>query len=322
MKPEINNLNPDVIFAKLTANMDEYTKNTFREFFDIAFKTKSVPNTKIDFWDVMRFFYQVFQLYYPSQSQYINNPNHHNIHWTARALFQTIPSDPEYKKIPRYLHGVLNHKNKTYRHPYDKNFIVKPERGKSVQFMQQVMQTYSVIYKIEGNPITDKPQQQNLLNELYSELIKLVQTSAVVRAPQRNVNQVLESGSMVLLNEYNIATSFDIVKTAAKERANVYNKAQNNIQESIKTYHKSYDTEYQKLLDRHDVELASQKTFENYQQALKRHRQEKWDFMRAQTIQKSTLCKNNHDTENAARKEMSLVKLIAQFRVARISRMR
>jgi hypothetical protein len=55
---------------------------------------------------------------------------------------------------------------------------------------------------------------------------------------------------------------------------------------------------------------------------LKRHRQEKWDFMRAQTIQKSTLCKNNHDTENAARKEMSLVKLIAQFRVARISRMR
>ena len=160
-----------------------------------------------------------------------------------------------------------------------------------------------------------------MLFRSYSELIKLVQTSAVVRAPQRNVNQVLESGSMVLLNEYNIATSFDIVKTAAKERANVYNKAQNNIQESIKTYHKSYDTEYKKLLERHDIELASQKTFENYQQALKRHRQEKWDFMRAQTIQRSTLRKNNHDTENAARKEMRLVKLIAQFRLARISRM-
>lgn len=317
MTQTLNLSNPENIFAELTANMDEYTKNTFREFFDIAFKTKSVPNTKIDFWDVMRFFYQVFQLYYPSQSQYINNPNHHNIHWTARALFQTIPSDPEYKKIPRYLHGVLNHKNKAYRHPYDKNFIVKPERGKSVQFMQQVMQTYSVIYKIEGNPITDKIQQQNLLNELYSELLKLVQTSAVVRAPQRNVNQVLESGSMVLLNEYNIATSFDIVKTAAKERAKLYKTAR----ESISAFCQHYNTEYKKLLAKQDTELASQKTFENFQQALNRHRQEKWDFMRAQTAQKTTLQENNRRTENDANKELRLIKLIAQFRLARISRM-
>lgn len=321
MTQTLNLSNPENIFAELTANMDEYTKNTFREFFDIAFKTKSVGNATVDFWDVMRFFYHVFQLYYPSQSQYINNATHHNIHWTARTLFHTIPSDPEYKKIPRYLHGVPNQKNKNYRHPYDRNFIVKPARGQSVQFKNQIMQTYSVIYKIEDGPITDKTQQQNLLNDLYTELLKLVHTSAVVRAPQQNLNQALQAGSMVLLNEYNIATSFNTVYTAAQERANVYNKAQNNIQESIKTYHKSYDAEYQKLLDRHDVELASQKTFENYQQALQRHRQEKWDLLRAQTAQKTTLQENNRRTENDANKELRLIKLITQLRLARVSRM-
>ena len=94
---------PEQIFNELTANMDLKTKyGYFKEMHNVIFSVKNSP------WNIVRFLYTIFSVYYPSQQQIVNINSNYDILCTGKELYTITPNSPEYKKIPKYLHGVIN----------------------------------------------------------------------------------------------------------------------------------------------------------------------------------------------------------------------
>ena len=310
---------PEQIFNELTANMDLKTKyGYFKEMHRIFFSVNNSP------WNIVRFLYTIFSVYYPSQQQVVNINSHYDILCVGKELYCITPNSPEYKKIPKYLHGVVNKRKNTFMHPYDRHYIVKPARGQSRQYMEQCMKTFDAMLHFEKMQslynISDNNNRLLLFaGELYNDILKLVSMTTVCSAPKHK--DVINSGSMQMLQEYNLYASVGTVSNAVQNRCNIiekYRSSNNNVHRFLRQLQ---DQEMDRLNKRHDEEQKSVKNFEEFQTMLRRQEQERCDLLKSQReknkIHKQVFAKKQWQIDQARKFE----KTKAQMMMARITRM-
>ncbi|MBR4891885.1 MAG: hypothetical protein IKZ34_01745 [Alphaproteobacteria bacterium] len=315
----IYNKTPEQIFNELTANMDLKTKHSgFKEMHQIMFSANNSP------WNIVRFLYFIFSVYYPSQEQFVNIHSHYDILSVGKELYSVTPTDTKYKKIPKYLHGVVNKRENTFMHSYDKYYIVKPARGQSKQYMEQCMKTFDVMLHFQKMQslynVSDNDKRLVLfVSELYNEVLKLVSMTTVCLAPKRK--NIMDSGSMHLLNEYNKATSFGTVSNAVAARQEILKSRKSKTDKTMRLLRDMSGKEFDSLSQRHDAELVSVTDFNEFQNMLRQHEQERMELLAKQRARIQAFKQTLTNVEKKDEQERKYERLKAQLKMARITRM-
>lgn len=317
----ILNKTPEQIFDELTANIDFKTKSIyFKDMHSYIFSDNNFP------WNVVRFLYVIFSIYYPSQHQLLDINAHYDIVCKGRELYSITPSDPEYKKIPKYLHGVANKRKNTFNHPYDRHYIVKPARGQSKQYMDQCMKTFDALLHFEKMQslykVSDNDNELLLfVSELYNEVLKLVSMTTVCSAPKHK-KDVMLSGSMRLLNEYNMAASFGTVTKAVAARQKILADTKSKNEKTRNFLHDMNNKELGRLSRKHDLELAETNDFETFQTLLRQQEQERFELIEKQQLRNQGFEQCFAKSQMQAEKDKEREMLCAQLKIARVTRMR
>lgn len=316
----ILNKTPEQIFNELTANIDSNIRHVFfQEVYLYMFSTGNSP------WNIMRFLYTIVAVYYPSQCQFLNINAHLDILGMGRELYNITPNSPEYKNIPKYLHGVVNKRENTFMHPYDRCYIVKPVRGQTKQYMDQCMKTYDALLHFEKMQSLYKISDNDnrllvFLSELYNEVLKLVSMTTVCTAPK--YKDIMNSGSMHLLNEYNQAASFGVVAHAMRARRKIISDTKSGIEKQCNLFNELNNQERQRLAHQHDTEIKTITDFTEFQVVLRRHEQELFDLIKNQRTRIQVLKQTAINADKEAERQRKYELLNAQLKMSRITRMR
>lgn len=310
---------PEQIFNELTANMDLKTKyGYFKEMHSVIFSVKNSP------WNIVRFLYTIFSVYYPSQQQIVNINSNYDILCTGKELYTITPNSPDYKKIPKYLHGVINKRENTFMHPYDRHYIVKPARGQSKQYMEQCMKTFDALLHFEKmqvlyNISDDDNRLLLFVSDLYNEILKLVSMTTVCSAPQHK--NIMNSGSMHLLSEYNKAASFGTVTHAMNARRKIIESRKTKTEKTRQLLRDMNSKEFDSLSQRHNAELATVTDFDGFQNMLRQHEQERMDLLAKHRNRIQAFKQTFANSEQKDEQQRKYERLNAQLKMARITRM-
>ena len=101
----------------------------------------------------------------------------------------------------------------------------------------------------------------------------------VCKAP-KPVRDIMQSGSVQMLQEYNLYASVGTVSNAAQNRCDIiekYRSSNNNVHRFLRQLQ---DQEMDRLNKRHDEEQKSVKDFEEFQTMLRRQEQERCDLLK------------------------------------------
>jgi hypothetical protein len=297
---------PEQIFNELTANMDAQSRYGYTKIIH-----DSIFAGSNSLWKIIRFLYAIFGVYSPDIPYTEQAKQIHNI---CNKLYVPIGN------VPKYLRGVLNKRTSKYNHPYDREYIVKPMRGMSQQYITQYRKVMGILRQFERvATIPEEVMILPIISELYTELTKLVSMTRVCKAP-KPVRDIMQSGSVQMLQEYNLY-AVDTVSNAVQNRCDIiekYRSSNNNVHRFLRQLQ---DQEMDRLNKRHDEEQKSVKNFEEFQAMLRRQEQECSDLLKSQRektkIHKQVFEKKQWQIDQARKFE----KIKAQMMMARITRM-
>jgi hypothetical protein len=209
-------------------------------------------------------------------------------------------------------------------HSYDKYYIVKPARGQSKQYMEQCMKTFDVMLHFQKMQslynVSDNDKRLLLfVSELYNEVLKLVSMTTVCLAPKRK--NIMDSGSMHLLNEYNKATSFGTVSNAVATRQEILKSRKSKTDKTMRLLRDMSSKEFDSLSQRHDAELVSLTDFNEFQNMLRQHEQERMELLAKQRARIQAFKQTLTNVEKKDEQERKYERLKAQLKMARITRM-
>lgn len=307
---------PQQIFNELTENMDINVRYDYVKFmYDTAFaKGKSI-------WSIAAFLYAVFHVYSPLPAQLLNTDK------TAvyDALYNISPLSVDYKKLPRYLHGVINKQTGDCRHSYNKQYIVKPARGHSQQFADQCLKIRNLLnsfQKMALLPVRGGSHLIAIVSDVYNEMLKLVSMAKVSLTPENlRKRDIMRTGSVQMLNEYNMYAP-GTVANAVAARQEITNSRKSKAEKVRKMLHDMNSNELDYLSQRHDAELANTTGFDEFQNMLRQHEQERMDLLAKQRARMDAFKQTSTKTEKQDEQQRKYERLNAQLKLARITRMR
>jgi hypothetical protein len=304
----ILNKTPEQIFNELTANMDTRSRYEY-----IKYMHDNIFAGNNSLWKIIRFAYAVFGMYSTDRPHTIYAKQIHDV---CNDLY--LPG----AVIPKYLHGVIDKQTKKYKHPYDRLFIVKPMRGMSQQYMAQYRKVAAIFRYFER--IASIPSENTLLpvvSELYKELQQLVSMTRVCMVP-KVARDVMKTGSVQMLQEYNLYASAGTVSNAVTARRDITARAKSNHKKTRDLLRQLHDNEMARMRKRHEEEQISVTNFAEFQNLLRRQEQERSELLRTQRDKINAFCQSHAQRQKKIEEERRLEKAKAQMKMARISRMR
>ena len=304
----ILNKTSEQIFNELTANMDTRSRYEY-----IKYMHDNIFAGNSSLWKIIRFAYSVFGMYSTDRPHTIYAKQIHDV---CNDLY--LPG----AVIPKYLHGVIDKQTKKYKHPYDRLFIVKPMRGMSQQYMAQYRKVATIFRYFER--IASIPSENTLLpvvSELYKELQQLVSMTRVCMVP-KVARDVMKTGSVQMLQEYNLYASTGTVSNAVSARRDITARAKSNHKKTRDLLRQLHAQELDRMHQRHDEEQQYVKDFAEFQSLLRRQEQERSELLRTQRDKINAFCQSHAQRQKKIEEERRLEKAKAQMKMARISRMR
>lgn len=307
---------PEQIFNELTANMDKNVKYDYVKFmYDTVFaKGKTM-------WSIVAFLYAVFHIYSPLPAQLLNNGKT----CACDALYNISPLSSDYRKLPRYLHGVINKTTGGYRHPFNKQYIIKPARGQSKQFADQCLKIGSLLnsfQKMVVLPVHGSSHLIKIVSDVYNEMLQLVSMSKVSLTPENlRKRDIMRTGSVQMLNEYNMYAS-GTVANAVAARQEITDDRKSKTEKVRQMLHDMNSKELNCLSQRHDAELTNITVFDDFQNMLRQHEQERMDLLAKQHARTQAFQNSLDKSKQKALQERKYERLNAQLKLARITRMR
>lgn len=310
----ILNKTPEQIFNELTANMDLNVKYDYIKFmYDMAFAKG------VSIWSIVGFLHAVFYVYSPLPVQLLNKTGIYD------ELYNISPMSSEYKKLPRYLHGVIDKQTGSYRHPYNKQCIIKPARGQSRQFADQCLKIHNLLSSFQKMvllPVRGETDLIAIATDVYNEMLKLISMTKVSLVPD-NLRQrdIMRAGSVQMLNEYNMYASFGIVTNAVNARRKI-TEARKVTTEHVRQLLRDMNSrEFDNLSQRHDAELTKTTGFDSFQIMLRQHEQERMELSKKQRNRIQVFKKTSSNSEQKDEQQRKYERLTAQLKMARITRM-
>ena len=304
----ILNKTPQQMFDELTANMDTRSKYEYVKFMhDNIFAGSS------SLWKIIRFAHVVFGMYSTDRPHTIYAKQIHDV---CNDLY--LPG----AVIPKYLHGVIDKQTKKYKHPYDRLFIVKPMRGMSQQYMAQYRKVAAIFRYFER--IASIPSENTLLpvvSELYKELQQLASMTRVCMV-SKGARDVMKTGSVQMLQEYNLYASAGTVSNAVTARRDITARAKSNYKKTRDLLRQLHAQELDGMHQRHDEEQKYVKDFAEFQNLLRRQEQERSELLRTQHDKIKVFNQSHAQQREKIDEARKLEKIKAQMKMARISRMR
>ena len=304
----ILNKTPQQIFDELTANMDTRSKYEY-----VKFMHSHIFTGDISLWKIIRFAYAVFGMYSTDRPHTVYAKQIHDV---CNDLY--LPG----AVIPKYLHGVIDKQTKKYKHPHDRLFIVKPMRGMSQQYMAQYRKVAAIFRYFER--IASIPSENTFLpvvSELYKELQQLVSMTRVCMVP-KVARDVMKTGSVQMLQEYNLYVSTGTVSNAVTVRRNITEKAKTNHNKTHNLLRHLHEQELTVMRKRHEEEQIGVTNFAEFQNLLRRQEQERSELLRAQRDKIKAFKESHALRQKKIDEERRLEKVKAQMKMSRISRMR
>ena len=298
---------PHQIFNELTANMDTRSKFEY-----VKFMHNHIFTGDSSLWKIIRFAHVVFGMYSTDRPHTIYAKQ---IHELCNELY--TPSG----NVPKYLHGVIDKRTKKYKHPYDRLFIVKPMHGMSQQYMAQYRKVADIFQYFERvAPMLSENGMLSIVSELYNELQKLISMTRVCMVTHA-ARDVMKTGSVQMLNEYNMYAP-GTVANAVAARQEITNSRKSKAEKVRKMLHDMNSNELDYLSQRHDAELANTTSFDEFQNLLRQHEQERMDLLAKQRARMDAFKQTSAKTEKQDEQQRKYERLNAQLKLARITRMR
>ena len=304
----ILNKTPQQIFNELTANMDTRSRYEY-----IKYMHDNIFAGSSSLWKIIRFAYAVFGMYSTDRPHTIYAKQIHDV---CNELYTPSGS------MPKYLHGVIDKQTKKYKHPYDRLFIVKPMRSMSQQYMAQYRKVAAIFRYFER--IASIPSEGMMLpvaSEMYNELQKLVSMTRVCMVP-KVARDVMKTGSVQMLQEYNLYASAGTVSNAVTARRDITARAKSNHKKTRDLLRQLHDNEMARMRKRHEEEQIGVTNFAEFQNLLRRQEQERSELLRTQREKVMAFKENHARQQKKIEEERRLEKAKAQMKMSRISRMR
>lgn len=223
--------------------------------------------------------------------------------------------------VPKYLHGVIDKQTKKYKHPYDRLFIVKPMRGMSQQYMAQYRKVADILRYFER--VATIPSEGVMLpdaSEMYNELQKLISMTRVCMVTHA-ARDVMKTGSVQMLQEYNLYASAGTVSNAVTARRDITARAKSNHKKTRDLLRQLYDNEMAGMRKRHEEEQIGVTNFAEFQNLLRRQEQECSELLRTQRDKIKAFDQSHAQRQKKIDEARKLEKIKAQMKMARITRM-
>jgi hypothetical protein len=307
-KENVLNKTPEQIFNELTANMDARSKYEY-----IKYMHDNIFAGSNSLWKIIRFAYAVFGMYSTDRPHTIYAKQIHDV---CNDLY--LPC----AVVPKYLHGVIDKQTKKYKHPYDRLFIVKPMRGMSQQYMAQYRKVAAIFRYFER--VASIPSENMLLSvvsELYKELQHLVSMTRVCMMATC-ARDIMKTGSVQMLQEYNMYASTGTVSNAANARCKITESRKSRNKKTRQFLRDMNAQELRRLSLRHDAELTQIENFDELQKILCRHEQERSELLAKQRVRIREFEKTFANSKQQEIQDRNSVRLNTQLKMARVSRMR
>ncbi len=304
----ILNKTPQQIFDELTANMDTRSKYEY-----VKFMHGHIFAGGSSLWKIIRFAHVVFGMYSTDRPHTIYAKQIHDV---CNELYTPSGS------VPKYLHGVIDKQTKKYKHPYDRLFIVKPMRGMSQQYMAQYRKVADILQYFER--VATIPSEGVMLpvaSEMYNELQKLISMTRVCMVTHA-ARDIMKTGSVQMLQEYNMYASTGTVSNAANARCKITESRKSRNKKTRQFLRDMNAQELRRLSLRHDAELTQIANFDELQKILCRHEQERSELLAKQRVRIREFEKTFAKSKQQEIQDRNSVRLNTQLKMARVSRMR
>lgn len=303
----ILNKTPEQIFDELTANMDTRSKYEY-----VKFMHGHIFEGGSSLWKIIRFAHVVFGMYSTDRPHTIYAKQIHDV---CNELYTPSGS------VPKYLHGVIDKQTKKYKHPYDRLFIVKPMRGMSQQYMAQYRKVADILRYFER--VATIPSEGVMLpvaSEMYNELQKLISMTRVCMVTHA-ARDVMKTGSVQMLQEYNLYASAGTVSNAVTARRKITESRKSKNEKTRQLLRDMNSREFDNLSQRHDAELTKTTGFDSFQIMLRQHEQERMELSKKQRNRIQVFKKSSSNSEQKDEQQRKYERLTAQLKMARITRM-
>jgi hypothetical protein len=318
------------MLANMTANMDADTQLDFHVLTNSPYLKNRKKISEYDqFINILNIFL-TFLLYYTDTCHQSYNETTY-INEVYAPLYTITPDDSEYKKIPKYLHGIIDKKSGQFRHPNTCARIIKPARKKSKQFAQQIDIITQTIKSVQQNDSLFNKKNSSTTNKriaalesIYNEILKLISICTICTM-QNNTSPEHTSGSLDMLVEYKLATNFNMVATACEKRKKIQENLSNEITHTnnrIEILDQTYNTEHQNLLNTQNAQLASTKTFAEFQQLNQKYFNQRVKHTNKYIETLKTIHETQKQLEQKAKQAHDFERIQAQIQIAKITRMR
>lgn len=319
----------NTMLTELTSNMDEYTQFQFSVLCRSNFINKNIKLSQYNqFINVLQLFL-TFILFYTDTYRQDQNKSIY-ISETYAPLFTSNATDKKYNKIPRYLHGVIDPRTNKFRHPNTSEYLIKPARNKSKQFITQIEITKQSIQTVQQNEMLlnskNISSQRRIiaLQNIYKELLKLVSMCNICRAPQKDITKHTP-GSLDILCEYKVATNFELILSAVNKREHIATNTHILLQQYEDKLHdleQQYNTQYEQLTNKQNQELSHTKSFQEFQQLNQLHYIQRANLSIKYIDSKKEITTQQKQLQKNKKTQQNFERIQAQMQIAAITRMR
>ena len=317
------------MLANMTANMDADTQLDFRVLTNSPYLKNRKKISEYDqFINILNIFL-TFLLYYTDTCHQSANKNAY-INEIYTPLYTITPNDPEYKKIPKYLHGIIDKKSGQFRHPNTCARIIKPARKKSQQFAHQIDTITQTIQSVQqNNSLFNKTNTSTnkrivALESIYNEILKLV-SMCTICTMQNNTSPEHTSGSLDMLYEYKLATNFNMVATACEKRKKIQENLSNEITQinnRVDVLEQTYNIQHKQLLNTQNKELSTAENFAEFQRLNQEHFNQRVKHTNKYIETLKTIHETQKQLQQKAKQAHDFERIQAQIQIAKITRMR
>jgi hypothetical protein len=160
-----------------------------------------------------------------------------------------------------------------------------------------------------------------VVSEMYNELQKLISMTRVCMV-SKVTRDVMKTGSVQMLQEYNLYASAGTVSNAVTARRDITARAKSNHKKTRDLLRQLHDNEMARMRKRHEEEQIGVTNFAEFQNLLRRQEQERSELLRTQRDKISAFYQSHAQRQKKIEEERRLEKAKAQMKMVRISRMR
>ena len=318
------------MLANITTNMDLDTQFDFLVLNNSPHLRNRKKISEYDqFINILNIFL-TFLLYYTDTYHQIQNQNTY-INEIYAPLYTITSNDSEYKKIPKYLHGIIDKKSGQFRHPNTCARIIKPARKKSKQFAQQIDIITQTIKSVQQNDSLFNKKNSSTTNKriaalesIYNEILKLISICTISVAPKTDFT-TYTSGSLDMLYEYKLATNFNMVATACEKRKKIQENLSNEITQinnRINVLKQTYYIQHTQLLNTQNKELSTVENFAEFQRLNQEHFNQRIQHSNEYIEKTKTIRAQQNKLKQDVQSQYNLERILAQMQITKITRMR